>query len=49
MLPACTCVERFVTLLLAKDAVVEGVGMLLELIDDEARLREGIGWVAPVI
>lgn len=48
--PACACVEALVMLLPACEAVVDGVGMLLELTEDEDLcLREGVGWVAPVI
>lgn len=50
VLPAWTCVDVFVVPLPVAETVVEGVGMLLLLTDEEERcLRDGVGCVAPVI
>jgi len=50
VLPACTWVEVFVTALPVAERLVEGVGMLRVLTEEEERCRrEGVGWVAPVI
>lgn len=50
VLPACTCVDVCVILLPAADVLVDGVGILRVLSDEDERcLREGVGWVAPVI
>lgn len=50
MLPACACVEAFVTPLPVCDTDVDGVfGILLVLSElEDLCLREGVGCVAPV-
>lgn len=49
-LPAWTCVEKFEAALPAAETLVDGVGILLVLTEDDERCRrDGVGCVAPII